>query len=354
MDIMTSSTPGPADSKTKPMAEPFQAYNIDPTAAEDLSSLKPTASSHRHTFLEGDKSYKSHVHGHSRLDLHAPLLTYLSAPRDQFVIPTSIKALVIDFDGTTIKIKYSEGERQAAYRAAIKQLVKDEHGLDLTQDEIDSCHRAGVNNPEAKMAELIAQEIEKNHGLLLDHAKLYAYWLKQCDAQLNSHNERHGKPVRSALVPGMETLIDAANARGIPVSVCTAGDNQFVEPLLKETGVMPRLNEQANVFINRHPDIQSKPAGDPYILAAKFLGVEPSEMLVLEDTATGALAALRAGARVLLQPSGDREQTIRKLLYHVKKEHPEWLEGRPGAVTILSKERGWLQVQFPTSQRSEA
>ena len=253
---------------------------------------------------------------------------------------------MIDFDGTTIKIKYSEGERQAAYRAAIRQLVKDEHDIDLSHDEVDSCHRAGVNNPEAKMAELIAHEIHKNHGLLIDHAKMYATWLKQCDAQLSSHDARFGKPVKSALVPGMEELIDSANARGIPVSVCTAGDNHFVEPLLTKTGIMPRLHSPANVFINRHPTIQSKPAGDPYILAATFLGVEPSQMLVLEDTATGALAALRAGARVLLQPSGDREQTIRKLLYHVRKEHPEWLEGRPGAVTVLSKERGWIQVQF--------
>ncbi|MEY4669897.1 MAG: Phosphoglycolate phosphatase [Pseudomonadota bacterium] len=344
---MSSSTPGPSDSLTTSDTNHGHTIKVDPTAGEELSTLNPTPSHHRHTFLEGDKSYKGHVHGHSRLDLHAPLLTYLSAPLDQFIIPNSIKALVIDFDGTTIKIKYSEGARQAAYRAAIKHLVKDEHGLDLSRDQIDSCHRAGVNNPEAKMAELIAQEIQKNHGLLLDHAKLYAYWLKQCDAQLASHDERHRKPVRSALVPGMELLIDAANARGIPVSVCTAGDNQFVEPLLNKTGIMPRLHGQANVFINRHPDIQSKPAGDPYILAAKFLGVEPHQMLVLEDTATGALAALRAGARVLLQPSGDREQTIRKLLYHVKKEHPEWLEGRPGAVTILSKDRGFLQVLFP-------
>ena len=316
---------------------------INSTSSEGLTALTPTSA---HTFLEGDKSYKSHVHGHSRLDLFAPLLTYLSAPKDQFIIPNSIKALVIDFDGTTIKIKYSEGERQAAYRAAIRQLVKDEHGIDLSHDEVDSCHRAGVNNPEAKMAELIAHEIHKNHGLLIDHAKMYATWLKQCDAQLSSHDARFGKPVKSALVPGMEELIDSANARGIPVSVCTAGDNHFVEPLLTKTGIMPRLHSPANVFINRHPTIQSKPAGAPYILAATFLGVEPSQMLVLEDTATGALAALRAGARVLLQPSGDREQTIRKLLYHVRKEHPEWLEGRPGAVTVLSKERGWIQVQF--------
>jgi beta-phosphoglucomutase-like phosphatase (HAD superfamily) len=77
-------------------------------------------------------------------------------------------------------------------------------------------------------------------------------------------------------------------------------------------------------------------------------------MLVLEDTATGALAALRAGARVLLQPSGDREQTLRTLLYHVRAEHPEWIDGRPGAVTVLSRDRGWLQVKFPEAHPAEA
>jgi beta-phosphoglucomutase-like phosphatase (HAD superfamily) len=327
---------------------------VDAPGRDELASLEPTATHHRHTFLEGDKSYKSRIAGHSRLDLCAPILTYMQAPKDQFIIPRAIKALVIDFDGTTMRIKYSEGERQAAYRAAIKQLVKEEHGKELTQEEIDCCHRAGVNNPEAKMAELIAQEIHINHGLLIDHAKLYATWLKQCDAQLSSHDERYGKPVKSALVPGMEELIDAANAQSIPVSVCTAGDNQFVEPLLNRSGIMPRLHGPANVFINRHPHIQSKPAGDPYILAAELLGVQPSEMLVLEDTATGALAALRAGARVLLQPSGDREQTLRNLLYQITNHHREWLEGRPGAVTVLSKDRGWLQVQFPESSPTEA
>jgi HAD superfamily hydrolase (TIGR01509 family) len=346
-----SSTPGPTETNLSSQTDTGELPTTQIASGDGLSGLKPTRSHHRHSFLEGDKS---HVHGHSVLDLQAPLLTYMQAPKDQFVIPNSIKALVIDFDGTTINIKYSERARQAAYKAAIRQLVKDEHGVDLTHKEVNSCHRAGVHNPEAKMAELIAQEIEKNHGLLICHAKLYATWLAQCDAQLNSHDETHKKPVRSALVPGMEALIDAANARGIPVSVCTAGDNQFVEPLLNKTGIMPRLHVPANVFINKHPDIQSKPAGDPYLLAAKFLRVEPSQMLVLEDTATGALAALRAGARVLLQPSGDREQTIRKLLYHVHKDHPEWLEGKPGAVTILSKERGWLQVQFPATATTGA
>ena len=341
---MTPSPLGPIEPPTETAAS-TTAADTSSSHADLNHTLVPK---HRPTFLEGDKGYKSHVHGHSRMDLHPPLLSYLSAPRDEFIIASSTKALVIDFDGTTMKLKYSEGERQEAYRVALKQLVKEDHALELSEDQVDSCHRAAVNNPEAKMAKLLADEVAKNHGLLVDHAKMYAKWLYQCDVQLRSHEARFGRPVKSALVPGIEDLIDAANAREIPVSVCTAGDNQFVTPLLHQSGIMSRLRGAANVFINCHPSIQSKPAGDPYVLAAKLLDIEPCEMLVLEDTATGALAALRAGSRVLLQPSGDREQTIRNLLYHVRKHHPAWLQEKIGAVTVLSEGRGWLQVKFPS------
>lgn len=344
---MSFSNPEPKSVRAPIQLGLLHQESIEPTPGAWSVSLTPPA---QHTFLEGDKTYKSRVPGQSPLDLHVPLFTHLSSPRDQFVIPTSIRALVIDFDGTTIKINYSEGQRQEAYRTAIKQLVKADHDLDLTDHQVDKYHRAGVNNPEQLMAKLIADEITRNHGLLINHAKLYATWLTQCEAQLYSHEARFRRPIRSALVPGMEQLIDSANTRGIPVSVCTAGDNHFVEPLLHKTGIMPRLHGPANVFINRHPTIQSKPAGDPYILAASLLSVDPSQMLVLEDTATGALAALRAGAKVLLQPSGDREQTLRKVLYHVRKDHPEWLEERPGAISVLSKDRGWLQVAFPEQE----
>lgn len=324
-------------------------HEFIPAESLDLSRVV-TSGEARSAFLEGDTSYKSLVRGHSKLDLKAPLLSYLSAPRDTFIIPNYIKAIVIDFDGTTMKINYTEGMRQSAYREAIRIAAREEHALELNDEQVDGCHRVALHRPEEEMAKLIAKEIEENHGLLVDHANIFAKWLQQCEQQRAQHQERHGRPVKSALVKGIEALIDGAAARGIPVSVCTAGAHQFVEPLLKESGLFDRLHTHANVYVNRHPDIKSKPHADPYLLVAEKLGVEPSQLLVLEDTATGALAALRAGAWVLLQPSGDWEQTIRNLLFHVRKEHPEWLEGRPGAVTILSRDQGWLQVQYPQTE----
>jgi len=329
-----------------------QAKGIDPLS--DSPSLSPNVRGHgsRASFLEGHKPFRGRIVGRTLLDLHPPLIDYRTNPSDRYMIPSSTKGIVIDFDGTIMKIRYTEGRRQAAYKAAIKEAVLLESGRELTNAEIDRCHRAGVNNPERKMAELIANELAQNHGYLIDHAKIFACWLKHWENQLNSELARHSRPIRSALVPGIEPLIIKANRLGIPVTVCTAGHDLFVEPLLHHTGVMSNLRLDANVFINRHPDIKSKPSGDPYLLAANLLGITPDSMIVLEDSATGALAALRAGARVLLQPSGDLQQTIGTLVYHVKTHHPEWLVERPRAVIVLAPGLGWRQVEFEERDRS--
>jgi HAD superfamily hydrolase (TIGR01509 family) len=46
-----------------------------------------------------------------------------------------------------------------------------------------------------------------------------------------------------------------------------------------------------------------KPAPDMYAAAARALGAEPSEVLALEDSGTGALAARAAGLRLLVVPT---------------------------------------------------
>jgi beta-phosphoglucomutase-like phosphatase (HAD superfamily) len=45
-----------------------------------------------------------------------------------------------------------------------------------------------------------------------------------------------------------------------------------------------------------------KPDPDPYLRAAELLGVAPQECLAVEDSPTGATAAERAGAVVLVVP----------------------------------------------------
>jgi HAD superfamily hydrolase (TIGR01509 family) len=59
----------------------------------------------------------------------------------------------------------------------------------------------------------------------------------------------------------------------------------------------------------------AKPAPDPYLLAAKLLGVAPSTCLVFEDSEVGAEAAHKAGMRVVQVP--DLVPTEGRFAHHV-------------------------------------
>jgi len=295
----------------------------------------------------------THIRGLSALDLNVPVFSFLAAPGDLYQIPAAIKALVLDFDGTTMKFDYTEGMRQKAYRRAIQSMSIEALGRKLTRSEVVACHNPAINKPEEEMAEVIATGLSKILGKTIHGGDLFARWLEQCEHLRTHIAQRYGRPPHSAIVKGISSLMSEANARGIPVSICTAGAHQFVEPLLKAGGLMSQLNHSGNVFVNRHPGMPTKPHADPYLLACKKLGLDPSQILVAEDSATGALAALRAGARVILQPSGNREQTLRSLLWQIKHEHPDWVHSRPGAITVLYRDRGWTQVQFPAQPQTQ-
>jgi beta-phosphoglucomutase-like phosphatase (HAD superfamily) len=327
-------------------ADKTKKHSPEAVAPIDVTLGKTASIGHRPTTHDP----AIHIRGLSRLDLNVPLFSYLAAPGDTFHIGSGIKAIILDFDGTTMKFDYTEGMRQKAYRRAIQSISLETIGRKLSRSEIIACHNPAINRPEEEMAEVIATGLSSIIGKTVHGADLFGRWLEQCEYLLIHHQQRYGRSPHSAIVKGMRSLLDGANARNIPVSICTAGAHQFVEPLLKAGGLTKYLHHAGNVFVNRHPEIRSKPHADPYLLVCEKLNLKPSQILVAEDSATGALAALRAGAQVIFQPSGNREQTLRNLLWQVKQEHSEWIHGRPGAVTVLSRDQGWNQIRFsPTS-----
>ncbi len=48
---------------------------------------------------------------------------------------------------------------------------------------------------------------------------------------------------------------------------------------------------------------QTKPAPDPYLLAAKLLGADPAQCVALEDSPNGVASATAAGCQVIAVPS---------------------------------------------------
>jgi HAD superfamily hydrolase (TIGR01509 family) len=87
------------------------------------------------------------------------------------------------------------------------------------------------------------------------------------------------------------------------------------------------LEEPGFISISINDVVRGKPDPEPYERAATLLGVKPSECIVIEDSPTGAQAALAAGTHRIAwpedrmlefqpgtQPITDLEPTVRKLL----------------------------------------
>jgi HAD superfamily hydrolase (TIGR01509 family) len=95
--------------------------------------------------------------------------------------------------------------------------------------------------------------------------------------------------------------------RSLPVPYCVAsnGEPTHMQRGLGAAGLMPlvegRLFSAAEVP-------RPKPAPDVYLYAARSMGVMPSACAVVEDTPTGARAALAAGMRVFAYVGGALNQ----------------------------------------------
>lgn len=128
-------------------------------------------------------------------------------------------------------------------------------------------------------------------------------------------NERHGytmPPVETArekeqlyleLVPKIlpiEPVVAIVNQLhgSVPLAVASGGHQAIVRKTLDALGITDKFDVIVGAEDYRH----GKPAPDPYLEAARRLGVEPSKCLVFEDTQTGIESAKAAGMRWVLVP----------------------------------------------------
>ena len=100
-------------------------------------------------------------------------------------------------------------------------------------------------------------------------------------------------------MPGLLTLLSSLESSGLPKAVCTSSRREFADKTLKVAGVHDRFE-----FVLTSEDVQrGKPAPDIYLAAANHWGIEPEEMLVLEDSPIGCQAAVAAGAFAVAVPA---------------------------------------------------
>ena len=126
-------------------------------------------------------------------------------------------------------------------------------------------------------------------GIDLDPAEIVEQLLDGVIEQI-----RVAVPWRAGAV---DLLTDLA-AAGVPCGLVTMSYRRSVEPILEA------LPEHAFAVVVTGDAVErGKPHPDPYVEAARLLGVEPADCLAIEDSNTGARSAESAGCAVLCVPN---------------------------------------------------
>lgn len=98
--------------------------------------------------------------------------------------------------------------------------------------------------------------------------------------------------------PGALELLAALREDGVPCALVSASWRPVLE------AVLDRLPEDTfQVVVGGNEVTAGKPAPDPYLQAARLLGVDAADCIVLEDSRTGSTAGQAAGAWVVGIPN---------------------------------------------------
>jgi HAD superfamily hydrolase (TIGR01509 family) len=182
-------------------------------------------------------------------------------------------AVLWDMDGTLVDTE--------PYWMAAEHDLAERHGGTWTVQ--DSLNLVGNDLLES------GRYIREHMGIDLEPAEIVERLLDGVIEQI-----RVAVPWRAGAV---ELLADLA-ASGLPCALVTMSYRRFVEPILD---ALPEGTFAA--VVTGDAVERGKPYPDPYLKAARLLGVDPGGCLAIEDSNTGARSAESAGCPVLCVPN---------------------------------------------------
>ena len=150
-----------------------------------------------------------------------------------------------------------------------------------------------LENEGALGAEVLARFLAEHgaeQGLGPEHlGQAQAGMARLLDQQAELYLARHAPEVRA--YPGARGLLDFLGRAGVPSALVTSSRRALVSRCLEPGLLQSFAAVVAAEDVSRH-----KPHPDPYLAAARALGLEPSRCLVVENAPAGIAAALAAGA----------------------------------------------------------
>lgn len=201
-----------------------------------------------------------------------------------------VSGIIFDMDGVLID---SERQSNEGWLWAAGQL-----GVDMPMWLIDSFKGAP--------AELCCKFFDDYYKGVID------YWeAKELRTQhVYKIRETEGIPVKK----GVKDIFEYIRNNGLKCAVATSTRRESAEKTLHEIGVWDYLDAVVYGDEVEH----GKPEPDIFLRAAKAIGVNPSEVVVVEDSINGIKAGYAAGMRVVHIPDTIAiDDDIRKLTYMV-------------------------------------
>ena len=181
------------------------------------------------------------------------------------------RALVLDMDGTMV-------DSMPAHARSWEVFTR-RHGIAMPIDEVlrRTTGRTGVEC----IRILMGDDVPEDRALELIHEKEAIY------------RGFFGAEFRE--VAGFRAFAQQAWARGLKLSVATAGDRHNIAFALEHL----KLGRAPDAVVGGDEGIAGKPAPDLFLEAARRVGASPAECIVFEDAPFGIEAAQRAGMRAV-------------------------------------------------------
>ena len=103
--------------------------------------------------------------------------------------------------------------------------------------------------------------------------------------------------VPPVFLPGALSLLAGIRGQGLPVGLVSSSYRVLVD------AVLAHVDSAFDITLAGDEVAHGNPAPEPYLTAAKRLGVPPERCVVLEDSPAGAASGQAAGCAVLVVPS---------------------------------------------------
>jgi HAD superfamily hydrolase (TIGR01509 family) len=210
-----------------------------------------------------------------------------------------MSTFVFDCDGVL-----ADTERDG-HRLAFNQTFR-EFGIPVEWDEEEYGRRLQIAGGKERMASVLTPEFCAANGLPTDadgQAAMLADWHRRKTAIYTEMVAAGRLPTR----PGIRRIITEAQDAGWALAVASTSAEASVLAIMEQAVGSERAGRFDAVLAG---DIvaKKKPAPDIYLLALERLGVPASEVLVIEDSRNGLLAAAGAGLRCVMTVNGYTEE----------------------------------------------